>query len=88
MRMRSRYGKKGGTSANAGRKATKYTVPMPDGRTLTKRVFQDCGASASALIYEHDGEWFLNTVVPTHNKPGWAASYTEVPAERIENGAA
>ena len=34
------FGKRGGTSKNAGRTATSYTATLPDGRTIKKRSYQ------------------------------------------------
>lgn len=66
-----RYGRKNGTSKNAGRKATTYTAVMPDGSTVKKRSYQITTPTAYLGIYQHDGEWFTSGIAATPQKwPG------------------
>ena len=50
------FGKRGGSSPTAGRKATVYEGTFPDGNTFTKRAFFTTGP-AFASCYEHNGIW-------------------------------
>lgn len=51
---KSPYGKRGGTSKNAGRTATTYTVTLPDGSTQSKRVYDVDAPTAIAAVYWHE----------------------------------
>ena len=62
---RSGMGQKGGTSANAGRKAVTYTFKFPDGRQGSKRSYQVDQAEAVAMIYQHDGVWYVSAIKET-----------------------
>ena len=53
----SNYGKRGGTSVNAGKKGTTYTATAPDGTILTKRSFQYHSERAYIAAYQHEGVW-------------------------------
>lgn len=57
--MASVYGKKGGTSATAGKKMTAYIVSLPDGTTARKRSAFVHTAEAKAGVYEHKGVWYV-----------------------------
>lgn len=51
------YGKRGGTSVNAGRKATTYVGTFPDGTAFKKRSFDVSSDEAHVGIYEIGGVW-------------------------------
>ena len=61
-RRMARMGCKGGTSANAGRKATTYSFKYPDGRSGTKRSYQVNSAEAVAMVYQHQGVWYVSGI--------------------------
>lgn len=77
------FGKIGGTSPNAGKKAVKYSCPHPvTGEPVFKRIFKRDGiAQPVALWYEHAGTWYLNTVVDGADLPDWHKNYTHGKAE-------
>lgn len=60
--MRNDYGKRGGTSANAGLKATCYKVALPDGTVARKRSYAVDADEAEALAYMADGKWHVSGV--------------------------
>lgn len=57
---RSPYGKKGGTSVNAGRKAATYEVTFPDGTKARKRSFAVDTPTAWVGCYfsERESRWY------------------------------
>jgi hypothetical protein len=61
----SDYGKRGGTSANAGRKASTYVGTFPDGSMFRKRSFEVSTDEAHVGIYQHQGEWKVAGVART-----------------------
>lgn len=78
------WGKKGGTSPNAGKTAIKYRCTDPEGKQATKRVFAPAPYEQPvALYYQHGGVWHLNTVIDAKNRPDWAKNYTETEAVKI-----
>lgn len=81
-RKRSPYGKRGGTSANAGKKAVTYEAILPGDKVVRKKSYHVHQPEAYLGCYRLDGEW----------RPGgiWANS-SEVPegqgfvtAKRVE----
>lgn len=67
----SDYGKKGGTSATAGKVSVKYEATAPDGTVLTKRSFKAGDEVAVMNIYKHENVWYANCVYNRSNQPGW-----------------
>jgi len=63
LRSNRRYGKKDGTSANAGRKAAIYLVTTPDGVLHKKRSFQINAPIAFCGAYEHQNKWYVSGIV-------------------------
>ena len=55
-------GKKGGTSATAGKKSATYIVELPDGTERQKRTFYAKEPVATAFIYEHESNWHIAAV--------------------------
>lgn len=53
----SEYGKKGGTSKNAGKTASTYEATLPDGKTARMRSFQISSDTAYMGCYEFEGTW-------------------------------
>lgn len=64
MSRKSPYGKKGGTSRNAGKKATSYIIVFPDGTTTIKKSFCVNAPLARAGIYYHGGIWHVARIYP------------------------
>lgn len=59
----SEFGRKGGTSATAGRKATTYEATAPDGTVLRKKSFQVGTDTAVMMIYrDPTGRWTASGV--------------------------
>lgn len=80
------YGKIGGTSPNAGKKAAKYRCPHPvTGEPQFKKAFKrDDMQRPVALWYEANGTWYLNTVVDLDDMPDWSKNYTQGKAELVQ----
>lgn len=57
------YGKRGGTSAVAGKKAVIYEATLPDGQVVRKRSFYVNQESAVLGCYQHDGKWYASGIV-------------------------
>lgn len=66
----SGYGKKGGTSKNAGKKATTYTATAPDGTVLTKKSFEFQCEDAFIGAYQHQGVWHAAGVCGRRSERG------------------
>lgn len=81
---RSSAGQRGGVGPNAGKVSTKFRCTDPAGLPKTKRVFNsESYEEPVSLWYEHNGIWYLNTVVDKKNMPDWAKNYTIGEATRI-----
>jgi hypothetical protein len=80
------YGKIGGTSPNAGKKASKFLCRTPgdDTAPVIKRVFTTGFKRPVALWYQHATVWHLNTVVDGEDLPEWAKNYIQTDAELIK----
>jgi hypothetical protein len=78
--MRSAYGKKGGTSANAGRTAAVYEATLPDGTVVKKRSFHIFTETAVLGCYEHNGKWAASGI--TDGPKDWG-SQIFVDARRV-----
>lgn len=59
------YGKKGGTSATAGKTAATYEATLPNGRVVRAKSFKVQADAAFLAIYlgTHTGEWHVAGVV-------------------------
>lgn len=55
---RSPYGRLGVTNKNAGKRASRYTMDLPDGTSTHKRSFEVSTDEAYCLIDYYDGRWF------------------------------
>jgi hypothetical protein len=67
------YGKKGGTSATAGLKATWYEFETPDGEVLRRRSFHVDQGEAVAVASRHpEGGWSNGGIHP--ERPSWITS--------------
>ena len=80
-RAARRYGRRGGSSATAGKTSATYIVYLPNGRAERKRTFKASREWACAAIYEYEGTWYIAgvyDVVPEKMK-----SYARVTAERV-----
>lgn len=82
-------GRKGGTSATAGKKRSAYRLTYPDGTTETVATFKATEPVAHAICYQGpDARWYVSGVfnaVPAwaaDKTPDGAARYTVIPAER------
>lgn len=87
----SDFGKRGGTSKNAGKTAATYEATLPDGTKVTKRsyeidtpeallaVYQ--GAAPNATADNPETKWYANCICTAE----WAAKhcYRTVTARRI-----
>lgn len=81
--MRSPYGKKGGTSATAGKRSAVYRWTMPDGTPGERRTFKVSADRAVAVCYRHADKWYVSAVYDA--APDWAQDptrYTLIPCER------
>lgn len=59
----SDYGKRGGTSKNAGKKATTWVATTADGTMVKKRSFHvDPDRPVWIAVYQHEGKWYTATV--------------------------
>lgn len=56
------FGRRGGTSANAGRRASKYEATLPDGTVVRKRSYQVHQDTAHLGCYQHEGKWYTSGV--------------------------
>lgn len=66
------YGQKGGDGPTAGKKAAKYDVTLPNGRTKRKSSFKVYESQAIAVCYLAKGEWHVNTIISmTEETPDW-----------------
>ena len=74
------YGCKGGTSANAGKKAVTYEATLPDGNVVRKKSFQVDAPEAVLGCYEHQGAWYASGIAATPQR--WSGQQF-VPATRI-----
>jgi hypothetical protein len=83
------YGKIGGTSPNAGKKAAKYRCPHPvTGEPHFKKAFKrDDMKRPVALWYQQRETWYLNTVVDLDDMPDWSKNYTQGEAELVSEAA-
>lgn len=75
------YGRRGGTSATAGKTSATYVVHMPNGRSERKKTFKAMQPWATAAVYEHDGTWYVAGIydeVPLKMK-----SFDKATAERV-----
>jgi hypothetical protein len=71
--MASPYGKKGGTSVNAGRRSATYEVTTPDGAVHRKRSFQVDADEAWIGCYfsDKDQKWYAAGVAcDVHEQDG------------------
>ena len=59
------YGKRGGTSVNAGRKATTYVATLPDGTIVRTCSYAIDADSAWIGAYEHAGQWHASGITAT-----------------------
>lgn len=66
----SDYGKRGGTSKNAGRKASTYTATAPDGTILTKRSYEIDTPTAYMAAYNSHTGWSANSIVKKIDENG------------------
>jgi hypothetical protein len=79
----SDYGKRGGTSATAGRKSALYKATAPDGRVLTRRTFQTDAPEALMIMFRLNGVWYDQGVYDT--APAWmSATAIAVLARRVK----
>ena len=81
--MRSPYGKKGGTSATAGKVASTYAATLPNGRAVQVRSFKVSAPEAWVICYPsiREGGWSVNTVRDVPH--GWSATEVAVPATKV-----
>jgi hypothetical protein len=66
------YGKIGGTSPNVGKKAIELSLPSPSrpaSPQMKKAFKRDAMKRPVALWYQHNGTWYLNTVVDLDDMP-------------------
>ncbi len=75
------YGKKGGTSANAGRTSSTYEAVMPDGTVVRKRSFHVHQDDALVGCFEHNGKWHVSGV--TDRVQNWGGQRF-IPAKRTK----
>lgn len=75
------YGRKGGTSATAGRSGATYRVRFPDGTSIEKRAFKAFQPEALAYIYQHEGRWHCAAVYDAAAEK--MKNYQTAPAERV-----
>ena len=59
----SPYGKRGGTSVNAGKKASTFRVVFPDGSVALKKSFEVHTPTAFAMIYQAIEGWQVSAIV-------------------------
>jgi len=59
--VRSAYGKRGGEGPTRGKTATTYTVTLPDGSTVKKRMFETL-IDPVGYAYQHEGTWYVASV--------------------------
>ena len=86
-------GVKGGTSATAGKKSSKFAFTAPDGREMTARVFKVQGDGPFVALFYQGSEgagdaWWYNTVVAADDPREWVARYdlprhAKVPATKV-----
>ena len=62
--MASEYGKRGGTSTNAGKKASTYEAVLPDGRKVTKKSFHVHQDVALLGCFQLNGVWRFSGIAP------------------------
>lgn len=75
------YGKRGGTSVNAGKQRARYLVELPDGTTTIKATYSVAAPAAFAAVYQHDGKWRVSAIVDEPN--GWYGQQQFIPARRL-----
>jgi hypothetical protein len=61
-RRMTTYGQKDGEGPNTGKKASTYRFTMPDGTVTTKRSFKVDSPVAYALVYQHQGKWYVSAI--------------------------
>lgn len=81
MSRRNGIGCKGGTSATAGKRATTYTVALPDGSTVQKRSFYVDSDSAIATGFMHQGK---PVVAVWPGQPTWEGDFGRLTATRVQ----
>jgi hypothetical protein len=83
-RVSAGYGRKGGTSATAGKKATTFLIDMPDGSTKRKRSYFVHDETALAPVFEHDGVWHTTGIYPVGEPlhPNFNRNHTILTARR------
>lgn len=88
----SPYGKRGGTSMNAGRVLSRYEATAPDGSELRKSTYNDPAPDMVMAIYYHDGRWYAASVLSRaslsaagmgHYVDGTSPNRAVVPARRL-----
>jgi len=78
----SNYGKRGGTSKNAGKRGLRYTGQLSDGTPFEKRTFQDYGPTCEAVaLDEPSGRVFVMLIGPGC-KPAWEGDYGRLTATK------
>lgn len=77
----ARMGCKGGISATAGRKATRYRGDFPDGTPFTKTSFHENTAVAWAGVYSHNGIWYAAGMWPVEEAV--PSQYRAIKVERV-----
>lgn len=87
---KTNYGKRGGTSVNAGKKRVVYEAVLPDGRTVRKGSFTVSSPRAFMGAYQLGGEWRVAGVAdgvkdghPVYGG-GVGMGQTVIPAWRID----
>jgi hypothetical protein len=80
-RQSAGYGRRGGTSATAGKQSATYIVHYPGGRSDRKRTFKAIQPWAIAAVYQNGGVWYCAGVYDV--LPAKMNSYTRVTAERV-----
>jgi hypothetical protein len=77
----SDYGKRGGSSPTAGKKASVYQATAPDGHLLRKATYKVSVDTAVLYAYQRLGEWHAAGV---REKRSWDMDhYTALDARRI-----
>ena len=75
------YGKRGGTSKNAGKKASTYEATLPGGRVVRKRSFEFDTQEALLAYYGSDDDLRANCICTAEWAERWG--YRTVPAKKV-----
>lgn len=82
--MRSPYGKRGGTSATAGKRSAVYRWTYPDGTPGERRTFATDAPRAVAVCYQHAGKWYVAAVYPSRDDWRGSPNHTFIDCDRVD----